>query len=209
MNKDNNKNMVIALLVVIIVILLALIIILVTNTGNLNTTSNSVNNELNENIIDNDVNNNTDNNNQIYSEESFIGCYQLLNFDFDVSKYDSTQNSLISYEIQLLEDGTAKIAYELNDNGNITSNQYNATYTLVSTLDEEIDGDHYKTLKLSYNSTDIENDSIISSISTDITYNPAINPSDSQSYPKSLVMKGGAGNMILYMVTNGELKYLK
>ena len=147
-----------------------------------------------------------------YSGQSFVGYYQVLEYEyFDTSKYDPNKYSKISLEIQLIEDGKAKIAYELNDEGNITSNQYDATYELVNTLTEEINGDHYKTLELSFTSPEANDDSVISFLSnTSITYNPATNPTDgSQPFNKSLVFRHNGNNMIPYMVNVDEIKYLK
>ena len=192
--KDNNKKNIITALLIIIIISI-LVILFATNTINLNYL-----------IQENSTN---ENNTAKYKEETFVGYYQILNHQFASS--NPNPNLYIDFEIQLLEDGTAKVAYLLNDNGNKTTNQYNATYTLEETLPKESNGDYYKILKLEYTSSEILNDNIISKLSTNITYNPASNHDDaSQALPKSLVMNDeNDGYIITYMVNSNEIKLIK
>lgn len=215
MEKKNN-SLVIILMGVIIVILAVLCVLFA--TGKINLKSNEPSNETNNQEVENQniTNNESENQNEIqkakYEGQSFVGCYQILNRDgFATSKYDSSKLSSIDLEIQLLEDGTAKVAYQLNDQGHQTKNQYDATYELVNTTTEQIDGDYYKVLQLKFNTNEAKNDNNISFLEKEtITYNPASNPTDgSQAFPKSLVFKGGGGNIIPYMINSNELKYIK
>lgn len=179
--------------------------------GKIDSISNTINNNSETNTTVDTTTQETPNPKNNYEGESFIGYYQLLNEEyFSISKYDSNKYTTLDLEIQLLSNGTAKVAYRLEDNGNYTSKQYNANYTLEKVDEMEIDGDHYRSLKLTYTSDEVNKDDVISSISNYITYNPANNPTDgTEAFPKSLVMRGGAGNLIPRMVKSSEIKYLK
>jgi len=215
MQENRNKKVLIALIVVIILILIVICISLL--SGKINSKSNNVsknNTPTSENRTEKNNNSTEENENEqeIIKDDSakkIIGYYQLLNSDFAISKYDSSQNSKIDLEVQLLKDGTAKIAYQLNDNDNIIKKQYNLSYTIESKSATQINNDHYRVLKLQYPSKEVAQDNVFSKISANITYNPASQEKYTKdSYPKSLVIKGELGSMSLYMIESDEVKYL-
>ena len=217
MEKKNNSGILVGILIGIIIMLLVFIGLFATGNISFKSTSTGGNGQASNNIIENNMEekptNNTDsntNNTLKYKGESFIGYYQILNSDyFSESKFVSGKYTSFNLEIKLSEDGTAKVAYKIDDQGHITEHQYDATYELIKTLDEQIDGDYYKSLQLTFTSKEANSDSNISFLER-TTYNPASNPKDgSQSFAKSLVFKHGADSIIPRMVDESKIILLK
>ena len=211
--KKNNSGMLVGILIGIIIMLVVGIGLFATGTISFKTTTTNNNEQTSENDKIDTTTNNIDSEKQNafkYKGQSFIGYYQILNYDyFTESKYVSGKYTSFNLEIKLSEDGTAIVAYKIDDQGHITEHQYDATYELIKNLDEQIDGDYYKLLQFTFTSAEAKSDNNISFLEK-TTYNPASNPTDgSQSFAKSLVFKHGADSIIPRMITESEVKLLK
>ena len=138
------------------------------------------------------------------------GYYREENkyYGFEAYDYDSSDETYIDFEMQLLENGSAKIGYSLSGEKDTITKVYDATYSIKENDSSQDLDDGYKVLELKFKSKEAEKDDVISKMDTGITYNPESKNKDEQDFEEHLVFRLNGNNMNLKKVHKNKLQIL-